>query len=46
MSKIVNSWKKFMNEIITEIKFFDYLKDYHKKVILLQKILEKQQTTI
>ena len=32
MAKIVKSWRNFMNDICTEIKFFDYLEKYYKKV--------------
>ena len=41
MSKIVNSLREFMSDIRTEIIFFDYLENYHKKVNTITKILEK-----
>ena len=32
MAKILLSWRRLMNDIRTEIKFFDYLENYYKKV--------------
>ena len=37
MFEIVNSWREFMNDIRTEIKFFDYIENYHKKINTITK---------
>ena len=36
--KIIRKWKTLMNEIRTDIKFFDYLDNYYKKINVLTKI--------
>ena len=46
MAKIVKSWRNFMNDISTIIKFFDYRENYYKKVNIITKTLEKQQIII